>query len=82
VSLDRGEASSRYQVRYAHTTQRETFDSLDEAMSAVESVFPGCYSESYDAGDTLDTLVWINDAAFRADLDGSRACAKIIKVAS
>jgi hypothetical protein len=74
--------SSYYQVRYAHTTQRETFDSIDEAKSAVESVFPNCYSESYEAGNTLDTLVWTDDAAFRADLDGSRTCARIVEVAS
>ena len=80
-----------YQVRFAHTTQRTTYATRDEALAAVETVIPGADIESYDAGVQGPdgesccgelVLAWVDAASKAADLDGSRAAASIRTVHS
>jgi hypothetical protein len=70
----------RYQIRYSHTSQVESFASLNEALDALETVIPDAYTESYDDGHHDMVLAYVDEAAHEADLDGSRAAAKIVAV--
>ena len=69
-----------YQVRYAHTTQRETFSTEDAARSAVLVVYPGAHEERVDGGHSTELHYWVDEAASKADVDGSRTCARIVEV--
>ena len=69
-----------YQVRYAHTTQRETFSTEDAARSAVLVVYPGAHEERVDGGHSTELHYWADEAASEADFDGSRTCARIVEV--
>ena len=69
-----------YQVRYAHTTQRETFSTEDAARSAVLVVYPGAHEERVDGGHSTELHYWADEAASERDVDGSRTCARIVQV--
>ena len=69
-----------YQVRYAHTTQRETFATEGEAREAVTSVFRHAHIESIDGSGGSELHCWTDEAASKADLDGSRTCARVVPV--